>query len=76
MKISEAKLKCAANYFEFVEIRRNPAAMREFIAWLYARDGKSFMLCSDNDSVLSAGDLELLVSTLKGAGFREAKIYF
>jgi hypothetical protein len=34
------------------------------------------MLCSDNDSVLSAGDLELLVSTLKGAGFREAKIYF
>jgi hypothetical protein len=76
MKLSEAKLKCAANYFEFVEIRRNPAAMTEFIAWLYARDGKSFMLCSDNDSVLSARDLELLVSTLKEAGFREAKIYF
>jgi hypothetical protein len=33
MKLSEAKLKCAANYFEFVEIRRNPAAIEEFIAW-------------------------------------------
>lgn len=76
MKLSEVGLKAAAHYFEFVEIRRNPAEISEFIAWLYGKDGKSFMLCDEDDSVLSSQEIDLLVSTLKVAGFKKAKIYF
>ena len=76
MKSSEAKMKFEANYLDFVEITRNPAAITEFIPWLYAKDEKSFILCYDNDSVLSSREIGILISRLKVAGFRKAKIYF
>jgi len=76
MKLSEATVKAGEHYFELVEIRRNPAEISEFITWLYGCDGKSFMLCTEDDSVLSARSIDLLVSTLKKAGFKKAKIYF
>ncbi|MEE4144499.1 MAG: hypothetical protein V2I26_06840 [Halieaceae bacterium] len=76
MKLSEATVKAGENYFELVEIRRNPAEIAEFITWLYGGDGKSFMLCGEDDAVLSSRSIDLLISTLKEAGFKKAKIYF
>jgi hypothetical protein len=76
MKISAAKTHFEANYFNHVEIRKNPGDIREYIALLYGQDGKSFMLCYENDAVISSGELEHLVLMLKQVGFRKAKIYF
>lgn len=76
MKLSDAKTKYAANYFQQVEIRKNPGDIREYIALLYGRDGKSFMLCDDNDTVISSLELGELVLMLQQVGFRKAKIYF
>jgi hypothetical protein len=76
MKLSAAKTKFEASYFDRVEIRKSPGDIREYIALLYARDGKSFMLCYENDAVISSGELEHLVLMLKQVGFRKAKIYF
>lgn len=76
MKMSKAKLKFAENYFDIVEIRKNPGNLTEYIAMLYGHDGKSYMLCCENDTVLSSGELEHLVLKLKEVGFRRAKIYF
>lgn len=76
MKMSEAKLQFEANYFDFVEIRKNPGDLTHYIAMLYGRDGKSYMLCYENDTVLSSMELEHMVLMLKEVGFRRAKIYF
>lgn len=76
MKISEAKNKFAESYFSYVEIRKNPSDISEYIAWLYGDDGKSFMLCYENDSIISAKELEHLVLMLREVGFRKAKVYF
>lgn len=76
MKMSEAKEKFEANYFSFVELRRNPGNISEYIALLYSEDGKSFMLCYENDEVLCAKELEHLILMLKEVGFSRAKIYF
>ena len=45
MKLSDAKVKFEDGYFGFVEIRKNPGNVSEYIALLYGVDGKSFMLC-------------------------------
>ena len=76
MKITKARVKFQANYFGFAEIRKNPGNISEYIAMLYSRDGKSYMLCHENDTVLSSRELEQLVLMLKEVGFRKAKIYF
>ncbi|MCB1700972.1 MAG: hypothetical protein H6985_06710 [Pseudomonadales bacterium] len=76
MKLSDAKVKFEDGYFGFVEIRKNPGNVSEYIALLYGVDGKSFMLCYENDTVISAQELEHLVLMLKEVGFRRAKIYF
>lgn len=75
MKLSDAKLKFEADYFDFAEIRKNPSNTSEYISLLYGRDGKSYMLCYENDKVLSSTDLEHLVLMLKVVGFRKVKIY-
>lgn len=76
MKISEAKEKFEANYFSFVEIRKNPGNITEYIALLFGQDGKSFMLCYENDTVLCSKEVEHLLLMLKEVGFSKAKIYF
>jgi hypothetical protein len=76
MKMSEAKTRFETNYFSNVEIRKNPSNISEYIAWLRGGDGKSFMLCYENDSVISSKELEHLVLMLREVGFRKAKIYF
>tara|TARA_R110001599_G_scaffold337686_1_gene556183 strand:- start:1430 stop:1660 length:231 start_codon:yes stop_codon:yes gene_type:complete len=76
MKISEAKEKFETNYFSLVEIRKNPANISEYIALLFGQDGKSFMLCYENDTVLCSRELEHLILMLKEVGFSRAKIYF
>jgi hypothetical protein len=76
MKLSEAKEKFEDGYLSFAEIRKNPGKISEYISLLYGRDGKSYMLCYENHSVISAKELEHLVLMLKHAGFRKAKIYF
>lgn len=74
--MSEAKTKVEENYFVYVEIRKNPGNIKEYIALLYGQDGKSFMLCDENDSVHSLRELEYLILKLKQTGFTKAKIYF
>ncbi|MCB1729411.1 MAG: hypothetical protein KDI21_02930 [Halieaceae bacterium] len=69
-------MKFEADYFDFVEIRKNPGNISEYIALLYGRDGKSYMLCNEEDVVVSSRELEHLVLMLKGVGIRKAKIYF
>lgn len=76
MKLLEAKEKYDSDYFDFAEIRKNPANIDEHIALLYGMDGKSFMLCYENDTVISSRELEHLILMLKQVGFRKAKIYF
>lgn len=76
MKLSDAKVNFESDYFGFAEIRKNPGDISEYIALLYGRDGKSYMLCYENDTVLSSKELEHLVLMLKEVGFRKAKIYF
>lgn len=76
MKLSDARKQFEADYFDFVEIRKNPGNTREYIALLFGRDGKSYMLCYENDKVLSSNELEHLFLMLKEVGFRKAKIYF
>jgi hypothetical protein len=76
MKISEAKKELKNNYFNFVEIRKNPGKINEYIVLLHGHDGKSFMLAYENDSVLSSPELEHLILMLKEVGFKKAKIYF
>lgn len=76
MKLSEVRELLAANYFDFVEIRRNPGNISEHIALLYGEDGKSCMLCDNAGTVISSGQLDHLVLMLKEAGFKKAKIYF
>lgn len=76
MKISDAKLALKENFFDFIEIRKNPGMVSEYIVLLYGYDGKSFMLAYENDSVLTSPDLEQLVLILKEIGFRKARIYF
>jgi hypothetical protein len=76
MKLSDAKVKFEEGYFGSVEIRKNPGNINECIALLYGRDGKSYMLCYENDTVQSSKELEHLVLMLKEVGFSKAKIYF
>lgn len=76
MKLSEVRERVQAHYFDFVEIRKNPANISEYISLLYALDGKSCMLCYENGAVISSDELEHLVLMLKEVGFRKAKIYF
>ena len=76
MKLSDAKVKFEEGYFGSVEIRKNPGNISEYIALLYGRDGKLFMLCYDNDTVLSSKALERLILMLKEVGFRKAEIHF
>jgi hypothetical protein len=76
MKLSEAKQALKQNFFDFVEIRKNPATVNEYIVLLYGYDGKSFMLAYENDSVLSSPELEHLILMLKETGFKKARIYF
>ena len=76
MKLSEAKKALKQNFFDFVEIRKNPATINEYIVLLYGNDGKSFMLAYENDSVLSSPELEHLILMLKEIGFKKARIYF
>jgi hypothetical protein len=76
MKLSEAKKALKQNFFDFVEIRKNPATIIEYIVLLYGYDGKSFMLAYENDAVLSSPELEHLVLMLKEIGFKNARIYF
>ncbi|MFT4872220.1 hypothetical protein [Congregibacter sp.] len=76
MKLSEIRQKSAENYFDFVEIRKNPGNITEYISLLYGQDGKSCMLCNEDGAVVSSGELEYLISILKEAGQSKAKIYF
>lgn len=61
MKLSDAKLNFEAGYFDLVEIRKSPGNISEYIALLYGRDGKSYMLCNEEDVVVSSRQLEHLV---------------
>ncbi len=76
MKMSEAKKALESNFFDYVEIRKNPANTNEYIVLLYGMNGKSFMLAYENDTVLSSADLEHLILMLKEIGFRKARVYF
>jgi len=76
MKISEAKRELKNSFFNFVEIRKNPGNISEYIVLLYGHNGKSFMLAYENNSVLSSPQLEHIVLTLKEIGFKKARIYF
>ncbi len=76
MKLSAAQSKFAENYFDYAEIRKNPGEISEYIGLLYGRDGKSFMLCHENDTVISSKAVDHLVQMLKQVGFKMAKIYF
>jgi hypothetical protein len=76
MKLSDAKKALKENIFDFVEIRKNPAMLNEYIVLLYGYDGKSFMLAYENDSVIRSSELEHLILMLKEVGFRKARIYF
>jgi len=76
VKISDTKKALKENFFDFVEIRKNPGKTNEYIVLLYGYDGKSFMLAHENDSVVSSRELEQLASMLKEIGFKKARIYF
>jgi len=76
MKLSEAKEKYESNYFSHVEIRKNPSDVNENIAFLHSRDGKSFMLCDENETVFSSNELEHIVGILKQVGFKKSKLHF
>ena len=76
MKLSAAQSKFADNYFSYAEIRKNPAEISEYIGLLYGRDGKSFMLCHESDTVVSSKEVNHLVQKLKQIGFKKAEIYF
>jgi hypothetical protein len=76
MKLSEAKKALKENFFDFVEIRKNPGMINEYIVLLYGFDGKSFMLAYENDSIISSRELEHLILMLKEVGFKKARIYF
>lgn len=76
MKLSEAKKALGENFFDFVEIRKNPGMISEYIVLLYGHNGKSFMLAYENDSVISSAELEHLILMLKEVGFKSARIYF
>jgi hypothetical protein len=76
MKLSEARKALKDHFFDFIEIRKNPATINEYIVLLYGYDGKSFMLAYENDSVISSRELEHLILMLKEVGFRKARIYF
>ena len=76
MKLSAIKTECANDYFTLIEIRKSPGNSNEYIGLLYGRDGKSFMLCDEDESVISKQDLGDIVNLLKEAGFKNATIYF
>jgi len=76
MRLSEARKALKEDFFDFVEIRKNPAMLNEYIVLLYGYDGKSFMLADENNSIISARELEHLILMLKEVGFRKARIYF
>jgi hypothetical protein len=76
MRLSEARKAIKQDFFDLVEIRKNPAMLNEYIILLYGYDGKSFMLAYENDSVLSSPELEHLILMLKEIGFKKARIYF
>lgn len=76
MKISDAKQALESDFFDYVEIRKNPADMSQYIVLLYSLEGRSFMLCYENDSVLSSAELEHIILMLKEIGFRKARLYF
>jgi|PlaIllAssembly_1097288.scaffolds.fasta_scaffold3159330_1 hypothetical protein len=76
MKLLDAKKALKENGFDFVEIRKNPGMINEYIVLLYGYDGKSYMLAYENDSIISSPELEHLILMLKEVGFRKARIYF
>ncbi len=75
MKLSEAKVKFEEHYFDSVEIRVSPGNMDNYFAMLYGRDGKLFMLCNEDESVVSLEDIGQLVVMLKELGCKELKLY-
>lgn len=76
MKFSDAKAALQNDGFSLVEIRKNPSHVQEYIVLLYRRDGKSFMLAEEDDSVVSSPDLNFFALLLKDLGFKSAKVYF
>lgn len=44
MKMSDAKQAHKNNFFDFVEIRKNPADVSQYIVLMYGVNGRSFML--------------------------------
>jgi hypothetical protein len=74
MKLSEIRKKSEEDYFDYVEIRKNPGNIAEYISLLYGQDGKSCMLCNEDGTVVSSGELEDLISILKEVGQRKGKL--
>ena len=77
MKLSEAKKALKENFFDFVEIRKNPATLNEHIILLYGYDGKSFTCFTTKDGLINQGIWAILEDKTGNlwVGTRETGLY-
>ena len=76
MNISEAKEKLMAGEDLIAEVMRNPAELTEWLIWIRESSGKSFMLASDDETLIKSTDTTQLFHMLKSFGFRQATVIF
>ena len=74
MKVSDVKTKLNASENFQVEMMRNPADLVEWVIWIREPLGKSFLLTSDCDVVLTHTDANECLLLLRGLGIKRANI--
>ena len=76
MNITEVAARLTAGEELIAEVMRNPAELTEWLIWIRESSGKSFMLASDDNTLILSTDTTQLIHMLKSFGFRQATVIF
>ena len=76
MKISKVKEMLLSGEFFNVEIMRNPVELAEWIIWIRDTAGKSYMLCADDDLLITSTDTKQYFMLLQSIGLKQATVIF
>ena len=76
MNIQQAIELFRSGKLDEIEIRRNPADIRQWFVMARQFNGKLLILVDENDSPVVNNDLEELFTVLKKIGFREVRVFF
>ena len=76
MKISKVKEMLLSGESFNVEIMRNPTELSEWIIWIRDTAGKSYMLCTDDELLITSTDTNQYFVLLQSIGLKQATVIF